>query len=151
WKHAVAVAAAAREIARSCGLGAEHVELMFLAGLLHDIGKLAIEPYVAGPWRQGTLTGDDACAIEVTAVGIDHTEAGALVCAKWNLPPEVEGALKSHHGEAAVGGPRHAAVVRLADAVAHERGHGYVPGRAPRAVVLPGDCKALGLSAPAWD
>src|SRR5262245_41721762 len=52
WKHAVAVAAAAREIARSCGLGAEDAELMFLAGLLHDIGKLAIEPYVAGPWRQ---------------------------------------------------------------------------------------------------
>ena len=81
----------------------------------------------------------------------DPTKARVRARAKWSLPVEVEEALKSHHGGAAVGDPRRAAVVRLADAVAHERGHGYLAGRAPRAVVLQGDLAALGLSAPAWD
>jgi hypothetical protein len=42
------------------------------------------------------------------------------------------------------------AVVRLADAVAHELGVGYAPGRAPAAQVRPADLTALSLTNETW-
>jgi hypothetical protein len=41
-------------------------------------------------------------------------------------------------------------VVRLADAVAHEKGVGYLPGRSPVQPVLPQDLQALGLDDATW-
>jgi HD-like signal output (HDOD) protein len=83
-------------------------------------------------------------------MGLDHTEAGALVTAKWNLATDIQEVIKAHHDEGAGPSSRAVAVVRLADAVAHEMGVGYLPGRAPAASILPADLTALSLGNEGW-
>ena len=149
WLHAVCVAAGSRALARHCKMTPDDAEMLFVAGLLHDIGKMLLAPYLNDA-AKGTTGVDGISAFERTTIGIDHTEAGALVTAKWNLAAEVQDAIKGHHDGAATVPTRPNAVVRLADAVAHERGTGYLPGRAPLITVLPQDLQALGLTADAW-
>ncbi len=149
WLHAVSVAAGSRALARACHLGADESEMLFVAGLLHDIGKLLLVTYASEAAAGATITGP-MCEFERARVGLDHTEAGALVTAKWNLAPEIQELIKAHHEGTHDTLANMIAVVRLADAVAHERGTGYQPGRAPTAVVLPSDLQVLGLTAETW-
>jgi putative nucleotidyltransferase with HDIG domain len=147
WLHAACVAAASKSLARTCKLGADAAEQMFVGGLLHDIGKLMLVPYMAEQRAPGPMS---IVEHERGAIGIDHTEAGALVTAKWNLSVEVQEVIKRHHDTGSTATDKSVAIVRLADAVAHERGVGYLPGRAPEVLVLDGDLQALGITADAW-
>ncbi|MCA8966387.1 MAG: HDOD domain-containing protein [Planctomycetes bacterium] len=148
WLHAACVASGSKALARSCRLGADAAEQLFVAGLLHDIGKLMLLPYVHD--NKTIAAARDREAAERAAIGMDHTEAGALVTAKWNLSLEIQEVLKSHHDrDESVSSPG-LAVVRLADQVAHEMGVGYLPEHAPIARVLPGDLAVLGVAEAAW-
>jgi putative nucleotidyltransferase with HDIG domain len=149
WLHAVSVAAAARKLARTCRMSPDEAEQLFVSGLLHDIGKLLLVGYCN---EAGTGVGQHAniCEYERTKIGIDHAEAGALVTAKWNLAPEIQGIIRAHHDAPTTTQRPSLSIVRLADAVAHEVGTGYEPGRAPASTVSPEDLAALGLTAEAW-
>ncbi len=85
-------------------------------------------------------------------MGIDHGEAGALVCAKWNLSELVQEVLVHHHDQDC---PKElevpCAILRLADALAHERGIGYRPGQAPEPDFLSGDLQILNLEPSSWE
>ena len=151
WQHAVCVAAGARQLAPHAGLDAEAREQLFVAGLLHDIGKLLLAPYLTEKHRNGEPHAEPSPALERELVGIDHSEAGALVCAKWNLSREVQELLTSHHDDTLQLDPDlrvWAACVRLADSVAHELGHGYEADRAPGAAPDEEDIAALNLTTP---
>lgn len=149
WVHAACVAAGSKLLAKKCKMGADASEQMFVSGLLHDIGKLVLVTYLA-EHQKGAATAASMTEFERTSIGIDHTEAGALVTAKWNLPADVQEVIKSHHDTPAPNADRSVAVVRLADAIAHEKGSGYLPGRAPTVPVSADDLATLGLSAEAW-
>lgn len=151
WAHAASVAAGARAMARLCRLGSEAAEQMFVAGLLHDIGKLLLVSYLNDALARSPRPAGTTSEIETQLIGIDHAEAGALVTAKWNLSAEVQEVIKAHHDSTHEANPRSVAVVRLADALSHERGFGYLPGMAPTASFLPTDQEVLGLQGPAWD
>lgn len=150
WLHAASVASGARRLAKACRLTLDEAEILFVAGLLHDIGKLLLVSYLneagvmarsAGPVREQ----------ELAMVGIDHAEAGALVTAKWNLAPEIQQVIRAHHGAASeTVSSRMVAIVRLVDVVAHERGTGYEATRAPAEKLLPADLGVLGLTEESW-
>jgi putative nucleotidyltransferase with HDIG domain len=141
WLHAVCVAAGSRCIARRCRMSADEAELLFVAGLLHDIGKLLLVTHLGNACAANHA---DSCAFERSQLGLDHTDVGALVTAKWNLAPEIQDIIRSHHGAATPHGPL-VAVVRLANVTAHEFGVGYLPGRAPRSAPAIADLRLLGL------
>ncbi|MEE9128291.1 MAG: HDOD domain-containing protein [Planctomycetota bacterium] len=145
WEHSVAVAAASRSLALRTDLDWEDRELVFLAGLLHDIGKMLIAPYLsAGPVNMTHFPGDIR-AMERQFCGLDHTEAGALVIAKWNLPDTLQEVVEHQHGgEGPADYRTHIAILRLAEAVAHEMGIGYLPGQGPEAIYRAADLGALG-------
>jgi len=149
WLHAVSVAAAARSLAKACKMSADDSEMLFVAGLLHDIGKMLLVTYLNDASKGASFQGS-AVDFERATIGIDHTEAGALVTAKWNLAADIQDAIKSHHEVTPTAVTRGAAVVRLADAVAHEKGIGYLPGRSPAVPVLPQDLQVLGLDDASW-
>jgi putative nucleotidyltransferase with HDIG domain len=149
WLHAACVAAGSKMLARHCRLGADIAEQLFVGGLLHDIGKLVLVPYLTENLR-GAAAATSIVAYERTTIGLDHTEAGALVTAKWNLSQEVQEVIKAHHDDGVQTSAPSLAVVRLADAVAHERGIGYLPERAPAAVVQSADLAVLGLTPESW-
>lgn len=87
WQHAIAVACAARQLAR---LKNQNAEMAFTAGLLHNIGKLALacvfpEEYQAVATYQKAHDVPFLTA-EKMLLGFDHAEIGANLTKTWNLP-----------------------------------------------------------------
>ncbi len=149
WLHAVAVAAGSRSLARTCKMTPDEAEMLFVGGLLHDIGKLLLVGYFNDA---GAASGIHAnvCDYERSKIGIDHAEAGALVAAKWNLAAEIQDVIRAHHDLPTETNLKALAIVRLADAIAHEMGTGYEPGHAPAMQLLPNDLAVLGLTMDSW-
>jgi len=88
WEHSVAVAVAAETLAKV--LAKQVPEYTFTAGLLHDVGKIALGTFV-----EEYLTRMQMYALENkvpfeeaerTIIGMDHAEAGAILLEQWSLP-----------------------------------------------------------------
>ena len=98
WSHALEAAEAAERIAAAVK-GMDPVEA-FLAGLLHDIGKLAISQL-----PQGVLTAIDrlinrGCqptVVETVVCGFDHAQAGEFVLRHWKFPNDMVEGIRHHH------------------------------------------------------
>lgn len=148
WLHSACVAAGARLLARQAALGEEVAEQLFVAGLLHDVGKLVLLPYVF-EFKQ-LATAADLTAQERTLVGIDHAEAGALAAAKWSLPSDLQAVIRRHHEPSAGAADAPSALVRLADCAAHELGTGYAAGMAPKSAPQGLDLAVAGLTDATW-
>lgn len=89
WRHSVAVACAAQSIARAHpGKGVTPDEA-FVAGLLHDIGKLVLELVL--PRSYGRVLelaehrGVDSAGVERELIGLDHHTAGKRLATRWGL------------------------------------------------------------------
>ncbi len=99
WRHSLACASAAQALAQRAGYRA--TEEAFVAGLLHDIGKVVLSAYCKEEFIRvlvralgGGLTFADA---EREVLGFDHAEAGACLLERWNLPPALVLAVRRHH------------------------------------------------------
>lgn len=124
WRHALGTAIAAQSLAREL---ASDDDLAFTAGLLHDVGRLALATYF--PAELGAALAkaraDDAPLLvaERSVLGIDHTQVGAMIAARWHFPAAVAEAISAHHAPPAPAGPAtHASLtdlVHVADAIAH--------------------------------
>lgn len=120
WEHGLACGVAARLIARQGGQA--NPEHAYLAGLLHDIGRLPLyilEPLDMGAAlqahreRQGHLHD-----LEQQYLGIDHTELGAILLAHWQLPEVFHSAVSDHHAPwRASRSSTETAVVHVADLI----------------------------------
>jgi putative nucleotidyltransferase with HDIG domain len=117
WQHSIAVAGAAREIAKDKGF--ELAEEAYTAGLLADIGKLAFESLLrdidlsSEEWK-----GRSFSDLEEHFFGIDHAILGAELARRWNLPPRLLDAIAHHHEpEESKEGRALAYAVHLADYV----------------------------------
>jgi len=115
WEHALATALAADELAVASrrprgGDG-------FIAGLLHDIGKLVFHLSDADGYR--TVMGKDEAA-EEALFGVSHAAVGACLAEQWGLDTEISEAILLHHsGDSA---PL-AVQLATADRIAHEIGY----------------------------
>ncbi len=122
--HSLAVAHVCRRIAEASPLGL-NVDLAYLAGLLHDIGKLALRQVMpkgfASLVAQARSLGLSGHAVEQRELGTDHAALGRLLARKWHFPEDLQEAIWLHHSPSA--GPRCpggclARCVHVADAVA---------------------------------
>ena len=101
WHHSLATGALARRIAREEGADPDMVDECFLAGLLHDIGKLLLAVNL-GPEYDAVVSkarekGLPLWQVEMEQFGATHAEIGAELLAIWNLPLPVIEALALHH------------------------------------------------------
>lgn len=98
WRHAVAVGIAARAVATHCRLDPDQA---FTAGLLHDLGKLALDTcfpvQYAAVQRYRAAHDCGFTVAENTLLGFDHSNVGARLAARWRLPPVTCAAIGSHH------------------------------------------------------
>jgi putative nucleotidyltransferase with HDIG domain len=149
WLHAVCVASGSKTLARARRMSLDDAEQVFVTGLLHDIGKLVLAPYLAeaGVRRERGVALPD---FERSTLGIDHAEAGALVAAKWGLAKEIHEVLAAHHEAGEAAGSPSQSIVRLADAVAHEMEIGYAKDCAPVGLVSEADLAVLSMTREAW-
>jgi putative nucleotidyltransferase with HDIG domain len=120
WEHAMAAALVAGYIARECRY--REVEVAFLGGLLHDIGKVVLDANLEERY-QGIVErvyneGVTFVNAEHELLGFDHAEVGSLVVKKWNLPEALEEAVSLHHrAMRSLVDPTLCAIVRLANSV----------------------------------
>lgn len=119
WEHSVAVAYGAQWIAQKRNLAPRSE--FYVAGLLHDVGKVAMDmlvnPQTGWGAAEESHAGEvDWTEIEQIATGYNHAELGAVVVRSWNLPDRVIEAVACHHqpGQAQVD-PLFSAVVHLAN------------------------------------
>ncbi len=126
-QRSLAVAAFTRIVARIEGVSATDRDTAFLAGMLHDCGKLVMATSWPGDYA-GYLDGDDLAA-ESSAFGADHALIGAYLLSTWNLADNVVEAVAHHHRPSAgnfseLGG---AALVHIAHALVQRPGNGTLP------------------------
>lgn len=73
----------------------------YLAGLLHDIGKLFIEHYFPQEFElvilRATMVTKNMHQAEQQLLDITHAEVSSLLCQQWKLPPEVVRSVRFHH------------------------------------------------------
>ena len=98
WQHSFLTAALSERTARQVGY--PESGQAYLAGLLHDIGKLPLL-FVT---RQGKSVGSvipqdwqDSLSAERNCFGADHCEVGRVIAAAWNLAPCLIDAIEHHH------------------------------------------------------
>lgn len=121
WRHSLAVAVCAQDVARFAGVDPE---IAYISGLLHDIGQLLI--FAADPYGYAeilTRRGRDDQALdhlERTHLGIDHAQVGGELARRWNLPADIVEAISRHHAiNSDPPNSELADVVHVATALAH--------------------------------
>lgn len=140
--HSVATAVLADLAALETGV--PYAEGAFVAGLLHDIGKLVIA--IGFPVEFDCLyatngAGGPSEEAEIKLLGFSHCEVSGSVLERWNLPLPIQRAVANHHWpERAAGGQFHLAhVVAAADAYLGHTGFRIVsqPGANEQPVTEP--------------
>lgn len=122
WRHSLATGLAARHIATNQREAS--LERFFVAGILHDVGRLVM--YIRDPDHCLALlercrsTGELLSLAERDFFGFDHADVGGALLRRWKIPPRVAEPVEKHHdGLKAEHYPREAAILHVADLVAH--------------------------------
>jgi HD-like signal output (HDOD) protein len=144
WQHSLAVASGCRLLATRFG-GVPEGEA-FVAGLLHDIGKLVLNQYLPKEFAelQQALMSPEAIPekVEMALLGVTHGEVGSWLGERWNLPSVLCQAMR-WHGEPWLhqGMSKLPLMVHIADWMAHHMRLGE-PGTAAQETM---DARAVDL------
>lgn len=99
WLHSLRCGITARLIARS--VGGFNPEVMFLAGILHDLGILVIYQHDMALAAAVSRHIDEKHQLrdqaEREVLGFDHAEVGALLIEAWGLSEELSELTRCHH------------------------------------------------------
>ncbi len=132
WKHSLAVGCACHLIAERWP-GHVDPEVAFVCGLLHDIGKVALDACLPKSYdRVARLASDRHVGIidvEQEILGVDHTVAGKRLAQRWKLPTGVTECVWLHHHTPdmlpdGLSNPDLVQIVNLANTWAREQGLG---------------------------
>ena len=96
--HCIGVGLLARKMAEQ--IGHKNPEEAFVAGLLHDLGKLYIlnaYPDVYAKVARLEDAGDDILEAERKIFDVDHAELGSVIANRWRLPEDLQRVIRSHH------------------------------------------------------
>lgn len=98
-KHAFLVADFSREFSRQ--IGYSEPEEGFIAGLLHDLGKIVILKYLPEEYsRINSMVVDEHTPLltaEKNVLGLTHSEIGREIAVLWNLPDKIVLPIQYHH------------------------------------------------------
>jgi putative nucleotidyltransferase with HDIG domain len=148
WKHSIACALTARVLATS--QRESNLERFFVAGILHDIGRLVMFLRIPDVCRDMIETAQQQrlCLYDVERqrLGFDHAAVGGALLRQWKLPTRVADPVENHHCCSLSGQfPREAAILHCSDIIAHAlelgtSGQNLVPS------LYPGAWERLGIS-----
>ena len=143
WIHSLSVAVACRVLAKH--MKQDDPEEWFVAGLLHDIGKLVHHQYLSARFATALKLAFERKQhiheVEKETLGFSHCETGRMLAERWKLPEELLEPIACHHEpETAAKSPLLTAAVHVGDILA-------------RALELgkPGDPIVPRLSPEAWN
>ena len=133
WRHCIAVALLTREVVDL--VKSQQGETDYVAGLLHDVGKIAMAAafpeHFAEIYIHRTEAEMELMALERDVLGMDHAELGALYLEKQSLPEAFVEIVRFHHQpDQAPAQKDVACAVQIADLLVQEAKFGY-SGRCP--------------------
>lgn len=120
WRHSVYCGVVAQQLAERCRV--LHSERLFVAGLLHDIGKLIMSHKIPDTVKtiiatQETDTRPDY-EIETEILGFSHAEVGGELMKFWQMPEALYNTVRYHHEPAkAESAELEACLVHIANAM----------------------------------
>jgi len=127
WLHSIATGFCSRILAEK--KNRELANGAYTAGLLHDVGKIILDPYVLERkdafddfMKDETKMVLDA---EKSILGFDHAEIASDICRKWHIPENVILAMQYHHYPSLSKGSELAHIVHTADYLVRLSGLGY--------------------------
>ncbi len=104
--HSLATANVARLLCSTYAKGEADSGDCYVAGLLHDFGKVVFAQFMAAEFRQALLRGvTDGVPLyqaERDLIGVDHGVVGAMLAKKWQFPNSLVECIRDHHVENAV-------------------------------------------------
>lgn len=99
WAHSIGVGIATRMI--GAAIGERNLENYFLAGILHDIGKLIFFEYAHEDFGKALeIVDSKKCSIrdaETEIIGMDHSRVGQILANRWKLPKSIQNSILYHH------------------------------------------------------
>lgn len=99
WTHSIAAGIAAKVIAKKVGF--KDGEKAFIAGLLHDIGKLIVDQFIHEDFEKVMLyINENDCLFleaESAVLNTDHAQIGGWLGEKWKLPADLVNVIAMHH------------------------------------------------------
>lgn len=120
WRHAMATAICARELAPHLNLNPEHA---YTAGLLHDIGRLVLvtqfQPHYEATMLHRAQHDCHLLDAERAVLGVDHAVVGHVLTRHWKFPEAMQQAVACHHAPLVQGLPTLSLVILAANTVAH--------------------------------
>lgn len=101
FEHSRSIGRACRALAGAAGLSAGEVEMLAVAGLIHDVGRLVIllasdqagAPLIGTTWDQMARIAADEKAL----LGLNHCDVGSLICGKWGFSADLREGVLRHH------------------------------------------------------
>ncbi|MES9831942.1 MAG: HDOD domain-containing protein [Candidatus Thiodiazotropha sp. DIVDIV] len=115
WRHGITTGVMSQMLARYSSV--MHSERLFVAGMLHDVGRLAI--YLTIPEKATEIleiTGGDEwvlAEVEERILGFNHMDVGAALMKMWHLPDSLVSVAQNHHT------PSYATTFKLDVAIVH--------------------------------
>lgn len=124
WEHSMRSSRLAKRLAVVESCSRNMVDACFIAGLLHDVGKLVLAEIETSSYaaalqhvRQGQGKLDE---VEREVFGVTHAQVGAYLLGLWGLPMEIVEAVACHHDHERIGKDNPvAALVHLASLLDH--------------------------------
>ena len=147
WAHSIAVGVMAKLLAVERGLPLAEREEYFVAGLLHDLGKIPFGDEYTDVLAQANREQQPLLQLEKLCLEIDHEEIGEMIATKWKLNAVITDAICHHHAPA-LADPAHqslVATIALADFYVCLFDIGYAGNRYPDASQLDAILDLCGL------
>lgn len=127
WQHTLFTAHLTSHVLARSQATCTEPGVAYTAGLLHDFGKIIFSHTLDEATRDAVraevqLRQQPLVMAEHTVIGTDHAEVGAQLLQDWALPDLIVEAVAHHHRPNTGGRANLAAVVHVADLLAHEAG-----------------------------